>query len=69
MKFTLEERGYTKATWKNGKKKVTGHWIYNWAADSFTIILNSKDPITNRERIINTYNDVPEWGNWKRINE
>lgn len=59
----------TGATWINGKRKVTGRWRYNWASDSFTIWLDSRDRITGEHRVIVTHNDTPEWGNWKRIKE
>jgi hypothetical protein len=56
---------WKEAIWINGKKKIKGRWIYNWCADKFCIILDSKDPITGQNRRIETYNDVPEWGKWK----
>jgi len=58
-----------KATWVNGKKKVTGFWCYNWSADNFTIELDSKDRITGQQRVFRVYDDTPEWGNWKLVRE
>lgn len=58
---------WTEAVWQNKSKKITGKWIYNWAADSFTIILNSKDRITGQRRTMTICNDTPEWGNWKLV--
>ena len=54
-----------KVTWKNGKRKVTGTWEYNWASDSFTIRLDSIDRITGKRKTIVVTGDKPEWGNWK----
>ena len=59
----------TRATWKNGKRTVTGKWRYNWSADSFTVTLDTIDRITGQNKVIVTTNDTPEWGNWKRITE
>ncbi len=58
-----------KATWVNGKKKVTGYWTYIWASDRFFISLNSKDGITGIRREFVVSGDPPEWGNWKRVKE
>lgn len=58
-----------RATWSNGKETVTGYWRYNWASDTFTIQLDSNDPVTGRPRIFRTHNDTPEWGDWKRVEE
>ena len=58
---------WSKGTWKNGKKTVTGIWLYNWSADTFSIILDSKDSITGQQRSFTTCNDTPEWGNWKLV--
>jgi hypothetical protein len=58
---------YQKATWKNGKKTITGKWAYHWASDQFYIYLDSVDPVTGAARKVVTGGDHPEWGNWKRV--
>jgi hypothetical protein len=55
--------------WTNGKETETGRWVYNWAADNFTISLDSRDPITGRPRTFIVYGDSPEWGKWKLVRE
>jgi hypothetical protein len=64
---TLEQLGWHKATWTNGKSKKTGYWIYNWQANKFTILLDSYDSVTGRQRSLNVCGDVPEWGKWTRV--
>ena len=54
------------AVWRNGKRKVTGHWVYNRGSDTFLIILDSRDRITGQQRRFTVHGDTPEWGNWKR---
>lgn len=56
----------TAATWINGKRRVSGSWIYNWAGDKFVIILNSRDRVTGEPRRIIVHGETPEWGNWRR---
>lgn len=55
------------ATWTDGSITVTGHWEYYRPSDKFIITLSSKDPITKQIRVIETYRDVPEWGDFKRV--
>ena len=55
----------TKATWINGKRTVTGQWVYNWSSDHFYIELDSIDRITHQNRRFTVHGDKPEWGNWK----
>lgn len=55
------------ATWINGKKSVSGYWVYNYSADNFTVFLNSKDRITGQKRRFIVCGDFPEWGNWKLV--
>lgn len=57
----------TEATWVNGKRRMTGWWLYNRSTDRFYIRLNSRDRITGEDRRITTANDSPEWGNWKLV--
>lgn len=56
---------WTKATWKNGKQIITGSWKYAESSECFCIILDTKDRITGENKSFITYNDKPEWGNWK----
>lgn len=58
-----------RGVWRNGNQTVTGEWCYNWAADNFTIWLDSVDEITGRRREITTSLDTPEWGKWKLVRE
>ena len=54
-----------KGRWRNGDQVIDGHWQYNWASDTFSIRLDSRDPITGLTRSFTVYGDEPEWGNWK----
>ena len=57
-----------RATWVNGKRKLTGAWEYIWHADRFRIVLDSRDRITGQNRVIVTAGsqaEKPEWGNWR----
>lgn len=54
-----------RATWVNGKRRVTGSWFYNWNADRFVIILYRNDRVTGQCRRIVVAGDKPEWGNWR----
>lgn len=56
-----------KAVWTNGKKSITGNWIYYRHNDRFFISLDSKDPITGRRRELAVAGDHPEWGKWKLV--
>lgn len=56
---------FSEGVWVKGKKTITGHWRYNWAADSFTICLDQKDSTTGRPKMIVTRNDTPEFNGWK----
>lgn len=56
-----------RATWTNGKRSITGWWIYQWAAQRFYIELDSRDRITGQPRSFVTDNDTPEWGRWKLV--
>lgn len=60
---------WKKGRWSNGKRTLTGSWAYVWSRDMFVIHLNSKDPITGRKRNIETFNDTPEWGKWRLIED
>ena len=57
---------WTPAVWRNGKRTIKGSWTYNWHRDVFFIELESKDKATGENRRFEIYDDVPEWGNWKR---
>ncbi len=52
-------------TWTKGKRKITGWWEYYRPSDTFTIVLDSKDPVTGQERRVVTHNDKPEFNGWK----
>lgn len=65
----FERRSGTKAKWTDGKRIVTGEWEYRRSCDNFAIRLDSKDPITGRQRMFIVYDDVPEWGKFKLIQE
>lgn len=58
-----------RAVWVNGKKRITGAWLYNWASERFLIVLDSTDKVTGMRRRIVTDNDTPEWGNWRRVED
>jgi hypothetical protein len=64
---TLEQLGWHKAIWTNGKSKKTGHWIYNWQSDRFVILLDSYDSVTGSQKRFEVWGDVPEWGKWIRV--
>lgn len=55
------------ATWKNGRKKLTGSWSYNWAGDYFLVTLDKRDEITGQPRQFRIYDEHPEWGKWKLV--
>ncbi len=57
----------TKATWRKGKRRITGSWTYNWSADKFHIYLNSVDDITGEKRTITVHGDTPEFYGWKLV--
>jgi hypothetical protein len=48
--------------WTNGKKTISGWYIYNWGSDRFVTQVNR-----GKRRIV--YGDRPEWGNWKLVKE
>jgi hypothetical protein len=55
------------ATWTNGKRRITGWYIYHWPSDRFHITLDYRDRITGQSPSIITTRDKPEWGNWKLV--
>ena len=57
---------WTKATWANGKRRVTGAWRYVWSSDRFVIELDTRDRVTGGNKRVVVGGDTPEWGNWKR---
>lgn len=58
------------ATWKKGKKRVTGKWHYQWCADVFWVHLDGKDPVTGLRRVpFSVYGDEPEFKGWKLVKE
>lgn len=56
-----------KATWVNGKRKLTGTWKYVYGSDRFVIWLDKRDSITGRDRSLIVSGYTPEWGNWKLV--
>jgi len=56
-----------KSRWINPKRKkpLYGYWSYVWSADKFVITLDKTDSITGMRKSFSTYNDEPEWGDWK----
>ena len=59
-----------RATWRNGKRIMTGVYAYSWAGGYFTIMLDQRDRITGENKRIHTYGsqaELPEWGNWKLV--
>lgn len=58
-----------KATWTNGKRRVTGYWEYHRHSDRFLIILDSRDRLTGRQRRMEIATERPEWGNWKLVRD
>lgn len=54
-----------RATWTNGKHKVSGLWRYIWSSDVFVIDLDTKDRITGVGKRVVVRGERPEWGNWK----
>lgn len=57
------------ASWKKGKKTITGIWKYNWQKNKFTIILDSKNRITGTNIKVETFGDTPEWNGWKLVKD
>ena len=52
--------------WKKGRKKLTGKWYYNWAADCFWICIDGKDPGTGLDRgWFQVHGDSPDFNGWE----
>jgi len=54
-----------KGVWSKGAKKLTGHWEYNWPADRFDVVLDSRDRVTGETRRFSVYGETPEWNGWE----
>ncbi len=56
-----------KGVWLNSKtnKKVTGFWEWYWPGQFFKISLDQRDSVTGLRRNFRSYNEKPEWGNFK----
>ena len=52
--------------WKKGNKTMNGKWKYNRSSDTFTIFLDSFDPVTGQQRVVTTY-DEPNFNGWEII--
>jgi len=66
----LGTRQVIAATWKSGKKLLTGCWEYSTIFDKFDVWLDKIDPLTgNRAHIIveGSSESGPEWGPWKLV--
>lgn len=57
----------TEASWTDGKKTITGRWLYIWSRDRFVIWLDGKDDLGMRRREFETCNDSPEFGKFKLV--
>lgn len=59
------------AKWKNYETGdiLEGRWTYNWAADRFTILLDSFDEITGIRRKLIVSGEKPQWGKWRLVDE
>lgn len=70
MGSMFSPRPMNEAQWTNGKRVVSGRWLYNWASDRFLVELDQKDRTTGADtKRFHVYGDSPEWGKWKRIPE
>lgn len=49
---------FREATWTNGRKTVSGRWVYIWHRQRFVIELSSG-------RQFEVDGDSPKWGSWK----
>ena len=57
-----------KGIWKKGKRTIRGWWVYNWAADNFSVEIDQKDKLTGSQiRRFKVYADTPEWNGWKLL--
>ncbi len=58
----------TKATWKKGKKEITGTWWFNWSGDFFVIRLDKSKYTTEfRNLDFTVYDDHPVFAGWKLV--
>lgn len=53
--------------WQKGKRKITGVWCYLWHSRRFKIILDSRDPVTGRQREFEVGDESPEFNGWKLL--
>lgn len=56
-----------KAAWRKGLETITGSWHYNWAADRFSISLDSVDEVTGCQRKFLVAGEAPEFNGWELI--
>ena len=57
---------WRKGTWKCGKKRLTGQWLWVWHRQRFVIDLDGKDPETGlRREQFEVAGDSPDFGKWK----
>lgn len=55
------------ASWKKGKKIITGIWRWNWASQRFIIQLDKKCKISGNTIIIETSGEHPNFNGWKLV--
>ena len=56
------------ASWSNGRRVVTGSYLYHWASGRFWIALDKSSPKSLRKGFW-VHGDSPDFGRWKLINE
>ena len=61
--------GWTRAEWKNGRRRLKGSYTWNWAARNFLVLIDGRDPVTGCEREVMNLGDCeePEWGDWTLV--
>jgi hypothetical protein len=60
---------WTTATWRKGKRTITGSWYYEWARDLFHIRLDRKCRFTGDTIQTTVSGDHPEFNGWKLVKE
>ena len=61
--------GWNNGAWTKNGEKITGKWYYNWHSDTYTIILDNKDHITDRNIEIIVHADEPLFNGWRLIED
>jgi len=64
---------WTEARWtKRTRSKdavITGRYMYDWAKQRYHVQLNKIDTFTKSKQIFVVYGELPEWNNWRLVNE